>query len=112
MAWTEAPASGESRRSTVIPHAFRHGVSSRLYLRVDFVDGRNIPKAAVDRSGVVRFSWTIDSVRFLRPTGRTFQPTNSRFCTNSDILPWAGIWSPTDAKENSRHSSQRQVEEV
>ena len=35
MAWTEAPASGESRRSTVIPHAFRHRVSSRLYLRVD-----------------------------------------------------------------------------
>ena len=47
MAWTEAPASGESRRSTVIPHAFRHRVSSRLYQSDDFVDGRNIPKAVI-----------------------------------------------------------------
>jgi hypothetical protein len=33
-------------------------------LSVDFLEGGNIPKAAVDRSGVVRFAWAIDSVRF------------------------------------------------
>ena len=64
MAWTEAPASGESRRSTVIPHAFRHRVSSRLYHSVDFLSRRNIPKAAVVGSGLVRQNWAINPVRF------------------------------------------------
>ena len=78
MAWTEAPASGESRRSTVIPHAFRHRVSSRLYLCGRSERRRFIPLAAVGRCGVVRPAWAIDAVRFRRPTGRFFHPTNSR----------------------------------
>ena len=78
MAWTEAPASGESRRSTVIPHAFRHRVSSRLYIRVDLVDGRNIPEPDIAGSSVIGPTWAIDSVRFRWPTGRMFHPTNSR----------------------------------
>ncbi len=39
---------------------------------------RFIPIAAVDRSGVARLAWAISSVRFRRPTGRIFHPTNSR----------------------------------
>jgi len=56
MAWTEAPASGESRRSTVIPHAFRHRVSSRLYHeRTRFIPftevGRPPPRPAMSATG-------------------------------------------------------------
>jgi hypothetical protein len=54
MAWTEAPASGESRRSTVIPHAFRHRVSSRLYLRGRSERRRFIPTTDIGRSTVDR----------------------------------------------------------
>jgi hypothetical protein len=50
---------------------------------VDFVDVRNIPKAAVDRSGVVRFAWAIGSVRSRRPTGRIFNRQTAEF----DPLP-------------------------
>lgn len=34
MVWIEAPASRESRRSTAIPHPYRHRASSRLYRRM------------------------------------------------------------------------------
>ena len=64
MAWTEAPASGESRRSTVIPHAFRHRVSTRLYHSVDFVDGGNIPAAEIAVSGVEELAPAAQDVRY------------------------------------------------
>ena len=70
MAWTEAPASGESRRSTVIPHAFRHRVSSRLYHSVDFVDGRNIPKAAIGGSRIDEVTSPVVDVRSQMCLGR------------------------------------------
>ena len=70
MAWTEAPASGESRRSTVIPHAFRHRVSSRLYHSVDFVDGRNIPISDIGRLGGAPSALSRDHVGYLRYCGR------------------------------------------
>jgi hypothetical protein len=47
MAWTEAPVSGESRRSTALPHAFCHRVSSRLYLCRRSERRRFIPFAEV-----------------------------------------------------------------
>ena len=34
-------------------------------LGVDFVDGRNIPLAAIGRSGVGHLAWAIDYVRYL-----------------------------------------------
>lgn len=63
MAWTEAPASGESRRSTVIPHAFRHRVSSRLYHSVDFADGRFIPQAVIGGSRINEGTSRLANVR-------------------------------------------------
>ena len=70
MAWTEAPASGESRRSTVIPHAFRHRVSSRLYLSVDFVDGGKIPEEDIGALAVDRPTRARDHVRNIGHYGR------------------------------------------
>jgi hypothetical protein len=37
---------------------------------VDFVDGRFIPLAAVDRCGILRFAWVIGYIRYLRCCGR------------------------------------------
>ena len=50
-------------------------------LSVDFVDGCNIPKAAVDGSGVVRLAWAIKYVRYLRCCGHFRRAEIGRKCT-------------------------------
>jgi hypothetical protein len=45
-----------------------------------------IPIRDVDRSGIARLPWTIDSVRFQRPTGRIVHPTNSQVCPDPVIM--------------------------
>ena len=48
-------------------HLATCGRTIHSLLSDDFVDGRDIPSAAVDRSGVDRLKWAIDCVRFRRP---------------------------------------------
>jgi hypothetical protein len=58
----------------------------------DFVDGRNIPEAAVDRSGVGCLNGAVDSVRFRRPSGRVCPTPNNDALRSYDKPPMAMLY--------------------
>ena len=71
---------------------YRSKTQTDMFVRLAPLPGtdRKIPIRGFDRSGGVRPVWVIDPVRFRRPTGRIFHPTNGRSDPEQVPDTWSG----------------------